>query len=329
MPETTNPVSDQACDTEELSSDGDRRLDPAVLQEAVNEASSLLQQAIESSLDGLLGRTLLGLVPDYPAPSCRDLFVQGVANTSGYFWIESDGGTAVEVFCDLESHFRGRDPGWMRIANLDMADPSQICPSGLSLVTEGKRSCGRSTQRPGCSSVTFSTQDVSYSKVCGRVIGYQFATPNAFYQYQFDTSLTLSDFYVDGVSLTYGANPRKHIWTFAAALDGTARDRFVCPCTNAQNTLPDTAIPDFVGDDYFCETGSHDTFEFSRFYEEDPLWDGRGCGSGNSCCGFNDPPWFCKDLGEVTSADVELRVCGNEEATNEDTPLEIIELYVQ
>ncbi len=318
-----------ACDMEESKEAGDRNIPPMVLQEAFSEASSLLQQVIESSLSGLLQQTLLGLVPDYPAVSCKDILKQRVSNRSGYFWIENSSGSAVEVFCDLQSSFRGRDPGWMRIATLDMRDPTQVCPSGLSLVTEGKRSCGRSNTEPGCSSVALSTRGVSYSRVCGLLQGYQFSSPNAFYQYQLDTTLTIDDFYVDGVSLTYGANPRKHIWSFAAALDETIRDRFVCPCTNSETTLSDTAVPDFIGQNYFCETGSHNAFEFSRLYEDDPLWDGKGCGASSSCCGFNNPPWFCRDLGETTSADVELRVCGNEERANEDTPLEVIELYIQ
>ena len=32
-------------------------------------------------------------------------------------------------------------------------------------------------------------------------------------------ALTIDDGYVDGVSITHGNHPRKHIWTLAAALD--------------------------------------------------------------------------------------------------------------
>ncbi len=329
--ETTTAITiqDKTCATESFKSENDRKFAPILLQEVIIEASSLLQQVIEDSLDGLLERRLLGVVPDYPALSCMEVLEQGISNISGYFWIEGGSGTAVEVFCDMQSRFRGQEPGWLRIANVDMRDPSEVCPSGLRLVTEGKRSCGRSNEEPGCSSVTFTTHGVSYNRVCGRIIGYQYSTPNAFYQYQLDTSLTIDDFYVDGISITYGASPRRHIWTFAAALDETDRDRFVCPCTNSQNSLLDTAVPDFIGESYFCDTGSRSTYEAGLFYEGDPLWDGEGCGAGGTCCQFNDPPWFCSELGEVTAADVEVRVCGNEVVSNEDTPLEIIELYVQ
>ncbi len=33
-------------------------------------------------------------------------------------------------------------------------------------------------------------------------------------------------------------------------------------------------IPSFVGDDYFCDTGSQDPFQRGMFYSADPLWDG-------------------------------------------------------
>ena len=34
----------------------------------------------------------------------------------------------------------------------------------------------------------------------------------------------------------------------------------------------------------------------SGSYTADPLWDGEGCDETNTCCDFNSPPWFCKDL---------------------------------
>ena len=85
----------------------------------------------------------------------------------------------------------------------------------------------------------------------------------------------------------------------------------------------------FIGNDYFCETGSRQHFLFQTFYHEDPLWDGEGCGPNSSCCTFNSPPWFCKHLPHPTTDDIEVRVCGDENVSNEDTPLEQIELYIQ
>ena len=50
----------------------------------------------------------------------------------------------------------------------------------------------------------------SYSRVCGRIIGYQVVTPDGFRD-TVDTNINQS--YMDGVSITYGI-PRTHIWSY-------------------------------------------------------------------------------------------------------------------
>ena len=40
-------------------------------------------------------------------------------------------------------------------------------------------------------------------------------------------------------------------------------------------------------------------------------------------------PWFLKTLNETTTDDIELRVCSNVGLPDEDTPLDIIEIYVK
>ena len=52
--------------------------------------------------------------------------------------------------------------------------------------------------------------------MCRKVIVYQDETPDTFRGQQ---SFSIDNYYVDGISLTHGRNPRKHIWTFVAALD--------------------------------------------------------------------------------------------------------------
>ena len=39
-------------------------------------------------------------------------------------------------------------------------------------------------------------------------------------------------------------------------------------------------------------------------------------------------PWFLKTLSESTTKAIELRVCGNEDFSNEDILLQVIELFV-
>ena len=84
-----------------------------------------------------------------------------------------------------------------------------------------------------------------------------------------------------------------------------------------------------MGDDYYCETGSRNLYA-NRYYTEDPLWDGQGCGAESTCCDGDGKPWFCKQLPEATTDDIELRLCRDSSSTNnEDILLEVVEIYVQ
>jgi len=169
----------------------------------------------------------------------------------------------------------------------------------------------------------YSIYGISYDYVCGRVIGYQYNSVDAF-----SDSPTIEGPYMDGVSLTHGPpGARQHVWTFAAGLFETVRSLGSCPCEGG------TAVPTFVGNDYFCESGNPAPTFSNILYASDPLWNGQGCGS-PSCCDLNSPPgvtahWFCKQLPQATIDDLEVRICANQETSNEDTPVELIELYIR
>ena len=102
----------------------------------------------------------------------------------------------------------------MRVANIDMRNNSHTCSSGLSLISSPKRLCDV-TSIGGCVSNSFGVQDVQYTHVCGKIIGYQNRALAAFPYHK----RTINSSYVFGVSLTHGENPRQHIWTFAGAMD--------------------------------------------------------------------------------------------------------------
>ena len=68
---------------------------------------------------------------------------------------------------------------------------------------------------------------------------------------------------------------------------------------------------------------------FYLLYADDPLWDGQGCGPTSTCCTFNNPPWFCKQLPQSTNADLEVRLCSFNYASAENTPVELVEIYVK
>ena len=64
------------------------------------------------------------------------------------------------------------------------------------------------------------------------------------------------------------------------------------------------------------------------YFTTDPLWDGAGCVHG-TCCTFNSPPWFYKTLPLPTNEDIELRLCLDDIVGDEDTPVEVVDIYVQ
>ena len=174
----------------------------------------------------------------------------------------------------------------------------------------------------------FVNNGINYNQVCGKIIAYQFGSTDSFEQSRVNR---IGGNYVDGVSLTLG-NPCRHIWTFAAALDEVGIEPFVnCPCTNVHSASGATNPPSFVGNDYFCDTGSQHRYQHhpSFLYDDDPLWDGAGCGPANTCCSLNNLPLFMKQLPSATRDDIEMRICSNENRQNEDVQIEEVEIYVR
>ena len=209
---------------------------------------------------------------------------------------------------------------WQRIAFINMSDPSQQCPSNWrEYNTSGVRACGREATTGGmCSSVLYSAP-YQYSRVCGRLIGYQVASPDGFTNGQ-----TADQMYMDGISITYGM-PRQHIWSYVG---GVTENRSLhrqsnCPCSIEAGSEPQS----FVGNNYYCESGNPtEDFEDNQIFSRDPLWDGQQC-EGTCCTGTNYPPWFSVLLPTPTNM-IEVRICGDESTDNEDTLIEVLEILV-
>lgn len=318
-------LANETCSGNELS-----RQVPLILSDIVEEASVFLQDLVTDSLNGVLQSKILGRLRDYPVPSCRELAADNLL-PSGYYWVLAANGSSVQVYCDLSSNFRVGPLGYIQVANFTSSEQWHKCPPPLRVV-EGSCSkvlCGRGQSSPGCSSVHYSTFGVPYRVVCGRVIGYQFSTPNAFFAHHYDSALSVNEAYLDGVSITYGSSPRQHIWSFAAGISSSTTSLMtahsVCTCESSDLSI---LVPSFVEQNYFCETGNHGVLpEEGTMFCDDPLWDGLGCSEGSTCC--DQGAWFCTDLGDTVTEDIELRLCGNEDVLNEDTPLESIHLYIQ
>ena len=269
-----------------------------------------------------------------PAISCKAIYDKYPNAESGYYWIKNSTDSAVNVYCKMDANCTGYTGGWMRVAHIDMRNSSHQCPTGLQTLTRSsnpRRMCdttGRSYS--SCPSTSFSVHGLSYRHVYGRIIAYQMSRPIAFYYNSYNS---IDQAYVFGVSLTHGQNPRKHIWTFAGAADDTSSyPTYKCPCINRYMSTSTIRIPSFIGSDYFCDTRNSYSSYNQGLYPNDPLWDGNGCGSSNTCCSVSNlctksPPWFIKHLSSSTTDDVEMRLC--KPHNDGSTPIEIVELYVQ
>ena len=255
--------------------------------------------------------------------SCKDIKAAHPNSPSGYYYVNSR-----NIYCNM-GELCGQDGGWTRIAYLDMSDITQNCPSGLQeLITGGIRVCRREGTTGGCKSNIFQTNGISYSQICGKVVGYQKGRPNGVVN-----TNDINSAYLDGVSITRGS-PRQHVWSYIAGLSSNTNVyhylKHVCPCNSNAHT--NNKVQSFVGEHYYCESGTTDSNPNSdSTFTTDPLWDGNNCPSNEApCCTGTGLPWFFRDYGNATITDyIELRVCGDEAWSNEDTPVQLYEIYVK
>ena len=112
----------------------------------------------------------------------------------------------MKVYCDMErvcgcDERRGEGGGWMRVADIDMTRHKENCPSGFRRITSSdKVMCGGRSSR--CISTTFTTHGMKYSRVCGKIVGYQFGRTNAFQTYNNDPTILVDEEFLDGIVLT-------------------------------------------------------------------------------------------------------------------------------
>ena len=168
----------------------------------------------------------------------------------------------------------------------------------------------------------FSTNGISYQRVCGRARGYQKGDTIAFYGEGYDSD-TIDEDYVSGLSITYSSNPRQHIWTFASGLGERTYQIYSCPCTSTAGYSP----PSFVGNNYYCELASWYCCDFDTYYFNDTLWDGAGCI--DNCCDDTTQPWLYRQLNQITQDDIEARICALGPFSQRSTLIDQLELYIQ
>ena len=251
-------------------------------------------------------------------PSCKEILARYPDTRSGYYLIQPrDGTPKIYLNCDMESERCGTK-GWTRVAHMNISKTSQPCPVGFTLIESPIRSCGGLATR-GCASVKFRTYGISYSKVCGRLRGYQVGRTGAFGPY-----LNGRRNVVDGILISHG-EAQEHIWTYATGRQKanlTSPSNRLCPCHPQFNG----EVPPFIGNDYYCDSGVESSPVDGQFYTT-PLWTGEGCTSPD-CCSHSGMPWFCKTLPVPTTDYIEIHSC-HTEPEHEDTALDLIELYIR
>ena len=253
------------------------------------------------------------------AASCKVIYDYNPNSPSGYYWRDSS--PPEQMYCAMNLTRCGSTTGgWTRVARINMTSPEGTCPSPLETIAS-PRSCSRSGGA-GCSSMYFSTFGVPFTRVCGQAIGYQHHSADAFGGFG-GLGMTIDNPYVDGLSITYGSAPRRHLWTYAAGYtESNSGYPSNCPCAAPSGKQPAS----FVGDHYYCESGNEGPAE-DQWFEDDRLWDGDDCPTGNTCCDPPNLPWFNRMIDPPSTADIELRLCQDEDE-NEDVAVEQFELYV-
>uniref|UniRef100_A0A1X7UHD4 Fibrinogen C-terminal domain-containing protein n=1 Tax=Amphimedon queenslandica TaxID=400682 RepID=A0A1X7UHD4_AMPQE len=313
-----------------ITNDATRMLTGIIHSLATHDSTLISTSAITDDIQIVLDRLLelhnsSNIFNSILPISCSDILAAYPSSTSGYYHVNSR-----HIYCNM-GELCGSSGGWTRIGFLDMNGATSDCPPGFRLYQVGAvRACGRPVGGPSCVSEILPTNGINYTQICGRVTGYQWASPDAV-DTRFRSNAIHNDinsYYVDGVSITRGS-PRQHVWTFMAGVRDSSYDAGNCPCSTPPGATQ--VIQSFVGNDYFCESGNHANGWGYTLYTSDPLWDGQGCGTQEFvCCAAAGLPWFHRDYGSASSSEnLELRLCADETTAFDDIPISYYEIYVK
>ena len=267
---------------------------------------------------------------NYTELSCKNIYTKfpETQNKSGYYRIKEKNDYRW-IYCsmtagDFISTCGGVGGGWRRIVNINIS-AGDDCPGEWRKATQSGVSFCRvaSDGSHVSSSASFSTNGISYQRVCGRARGYQKGDTVAFFGFYPGYNRTIDQSYVSGLTITYSSNPRQHLWTFASGRGERYNNLWNCPCSVNGSYNPSS----FVGNYYYCESGSVSYSRSNVYYFNDTLWDGAGCT--DSCCDDTTQPWFYRQLNQTTRDDIEARICTGNDFNQESTLIDQLELYIQ
>ena len=243
---------------------------------------------------------LLVITPGFAdlPPSCAAILEQNSSSTTGYNFVRSLSGQLRSVYCDMRRTCGNITGGWMRVAMLDV----QNCPLELKQKTfnDNITTCVVRENDQGCTSIFYSSLDIPYSRVSGRIRAYKIGTPDGF-RGMGGVQGGINGNYLDGVSITVNtATSRTHVWSLVAGYS----------CSYSP--------PTFVGNEFTCEASPHCPFETLC---GPLLWKSQQHG-------INVCSWL-KELPSPHVSAIEVRVCRDQMRRDEDLAITTLELYVQ
>ena len=284
------------------------------------EVTEALTKSLKSCVEALSETISCGGPPAPPPPpagptSCKEILEKDPNSRNGYYIIyDPVSKEEYKTWCFMsKSSFCGNIAGYTQVHYFTS---SSGCPQGFVKKSEY---CMRSPSKSGgCVSISISTHGIKYDRVCAAMKGYQVGTPDGVSGSNRPGSI--DEAYVDGVSITHGKSPRKHIWTYMAS---SSEKKPICPCSTGSTVK----VPDFIGKNYRCESGNPDeTAVPGKLYNEDMLWDGYDCNDvEDSCCGNR---YTYAVLPSSTTDDIDVRVCTDEATTDEDIAIYGVRMLV-
>ena len=277
-----------------------------------------------NGINVVVGQCNYGTSLSCPGASCSDIYQKNPNShgVSGQYIVQINNIYRF-VYCDMKLECGG-EKGWMRIGHVSNGGS---CPNGWSGITSPVRACRSPSNNAGCYSAHFSTHNIPYSRVCGMIVGYQKGSTDGFASLAY-SSRSINGPYVDGVSITYGSPTREHIWTYAVGFSDKhnvlPKYPVNCPCSQYPGKLP----PSFVHDNYYCESGSLNyPSSWAIYFTTDPVWDGKGCSSENSCCSEPNLPWFYRQIPLTANNDIETRICCDQAFDDEGVLVRDLQLF--
>ena len=282
------------------------------LEGQLTQSFSMVETVVSLNVSDLSSALVRDIQTIHTFDSCGTVMNLSLPFPAGMYMIQSSSAIGpIQVYCSTSIAFscNGVLGQWRRVAflNASSANPLQ-CPGDLQVRNSDPPSCVHAGASSGCSAVDYETNGMEYSQVCGRVHGRYSLTPDGFLKIGRPQDVSIEGNYVDGVSLTYGRNPRNHIWTFTATIDSSVND-----CSECGNK------PDFVMNDYSCELVRKCPGD-TRVCSSDVLWDGE-----SQCVGGER---FSVVLEMPTTADIEMRVCRDQGRSDEDILVTFVEIFV-